>query len=286
MKPINKFFIGIFFILPIFLLSCTNEQENKEETDFCSYLSLQEIDATIPLVNEYLNSLPNDLSKEQIFENLVVWFNSFPCEVNAQILYGYDFPTNQELMYGVSFKIQDGEIERELELDFSLVNNMMTYRHIDGYHYFKEDKIYVKTQFSDINSVFQFNNSIGLDVFEIQYGTYLSSLPANNVTLQNMINDIKLKSYTNENWVNGHLNWYNANMVLFVRLYEMHNMNYQQDWLQTMNTYNLTNYSAIKHIVVFKIAENSYEQWEADFSSNEFVEWTEKGYSRYEIRPN
>jgi hypothetical protein len=246
---------------------------------------MEDINKTIPIVNEFLAELPNDISKEQTFESLVTWLNSFPCNVDAKILYGIDMIWGEEQMYGVSISVTDNGIDREIELDFAVIDNALTYSQIAGYAYDRQDAIHVKTKYTNINDVFDFINSLELDVKQIESGTYLSSMEANTDTLQYIIDNLKAKPYTTDTWVTGHLHWYNANIVIFLNLYDMKNTNYQTDWIETMSKYKLENYvDGTEHIIVFYIPEGTGEQWEMNFTGYNFVHWVELSYTRYTIR--
>ena len=284
--------VVILLSLGVFLLVSCEKIEQKPQNsdmDFCSCLNLEDINKTIPAINEFLAKLPVSITKEQTFESLKTWLNSFPCNVDAKILYGIDLIWGREQMYGVAISVKDGDKIRELELDFAVIehngNLMLTYSQIAGYVYYKQDAILVKTQYAEIDNVFGFINSLDFDVKEIQGGTYLSSMPANTDTLQYVINNLKAKPYTTDSWVTGHLNWYSANFVIFLNLYDMKNTDYQVDWKETMREYKLENYiSGPKHIIAFYIPEGTGEQWKANFTNYNFVDWAELSYTRYTIR--
>ena len=286
MKSILKNVV-IVLMLAIGISACDKDPKigQNNDVDFCSSLNLEDINKTIPAINEFLAGLPNGITREQTFESLETWLNSFPCNVGAKILYGVDMIWGQEQMRGVAISVKDNEIVRELEFDFAVIDNVLIYSQIAGFVYYKQDAIHVKTQFTEIDKVFEFINSLDFDVKEIQGGTYLSSMAANTETRQYIINNLKAKPYTTDSWVTGHLNWYNANIVIFLNLYDMKNTDYQSDWKKTMSEYELENYvSGPKHIVVFYILEGTGEQWETNFTGYDFVDWAELSYTRYTIR--
>lgn len=208
-----------------------NEVKYEQEVEFCSCLDLENINKTIPIVNDFLAGLSDDISEEQTFESLVVWLNSFPCDLNATILYGIDMIWGNEQMRGVAISIKDKEIVRELELDFAIVDNVLVYSQIAGYLYYKQDLVYVKTKYTKIDKVFDFINSLDFDVKQIQGGTYISSMPADSANLKNITEKLKAKPYTHDSWVVGHLNWYTEGITFFVNLYDMKNGDYQADWI-------------------------------------------------------
>lgn len=279
--------IIILLMIAVGTIACDKETEKEiiDDKDFSSYLTMEDISKTIPIVNEFLENLPDTISKEKTFEELVTWMNSFSRQVNAKIIYSTDFYWGNKVMSGVSVPVDDNGITRELELDFAIIDNAISYSQIAGYVYNKQDIIYVKTQYTNIDSVFKFINSLDLVVNVIENGTYLSSLPAKSDTLAFIIEKLKAKPYTNKTWVTGHLNWYNANMVIFIHLYNMKIKDYQIDWKATMGKYKLENYaSGPKHIIAFYIPEGTGKQWETRFTEYNFVDWAESGYSRYKIR--
>ena len=290
MKSVLKNVI-IVLILAISVSACDKDPEigSTDNDEFCSCLNLEDINKTIPAINEFLAGLPDSINREQTFESLETWLNSFPCNVGAKILYGTDMIWGQEQMCGVAISVKDGDKIRELELDFAVIehngNLILTYSQISGYIYYKQDAILVQTQYAEIDKVFEFINSLDFDVKEIQGGTYLSSMPANTETLQSVINNLKAKPYTTDSWVTGHLNWYNANFVIFLNLYDMKNIDYQADWKETMNEYKLENYiNGTKHIIVFYIPEGTGEHWKTNFTNYNFVDWAELSYTRYTIQ--
>ncbi|MBX2966345.1 MAG: hypothetical protein KF845_09385 [Cyclobacteriaceae bacterium] len=277
----------ILLVLAIGVSSCSidREMEFTDDVDFCSNLNLENIDKSIPVINQFLAKLPDGTSKEQTFESLKAWLNSFPCNVNATILYALDLTSGHEQMNGIAIHVNDKEVIRELTLDFAVVDNMIAYSQITGYVYYKQDAIHVKTKYTDINEVFDFINSLEFGVKQIENGTYLSSLAADTDVLQSIITNLKAKSYTTDSWVTGHLHWYNANIVVFIRLYDMENKNYQADWIETMNEYQFENYvNGAKHTIVFYIPEGTGEQWETNFTEYDFVDWAELSHTRYMIR--
>lgn len=232
----------MFLIISVVTVECNKEEDViTDEKDFCSCLTMEDISKTIPIVNKFLAELPDTISKEKTIDTLVTWMNSFSCNVNAKIIYRPDMQWGYDVKSGVSVAVDDNGKTRNLELDFAIIDNAVSYSQIAGYVYYKQDLIIVKTQYSNIDPVFEFINSLDLDVNVIENGTYLSSLPADPDTLAYVIEKIEAKPYTNKIWVTGHLNWYNANMVIFVYLYGMKNKDYQIDWKATMDKYKLEN---------------------------------------------
>ena len=62
---------------------------NGEEGTFCSYLNVENIDKTIPFINDFLAGLPSSSSfaeDEQNLQALTIWLKSKPCIIDASIL--------------------------------------------------------------------------------------------------------------------------------------------------------------------------------------------------------
>jgi len=264
------------------------DSRNSDKIYFCSCLNLEDINKTIPIINEFLAGLPDSVSKEQTFESLETWLNSFPCSIDAKILYGVDIIWGREQMYGVAISINDNEIVRELELDFAVIqqggNLVLTYSQIAGYLYYKQDAIYVKTEFTKIDKVFDFINSLEFDVKRIDDGCYISSMPADSANLKYIRSNLLAKPYVDNGFgVAAHLNWYTSGITFFVPLLDMHNRDYQTDWIKTMNDYKLVEWN-FAMMIVFYIPEGTGKQWETTFGKYDFVRWTELSYTRYRIR--
>ena len=281
------------------------DEDVSDDVEFClCFDNFEDMNKTIPIVNEFLANLPDEIRlndgwthKEQIFGSLEAWLNSFPCSVDAKILYGVDLIWGQEQMRGVAISVKDGDKIRELELDFAVIedngNLMVTYLQIAGYVYYKQDAIHVKTKYTKIKKVFDLINSLELDVKEIQGGTYTSNMPSNLDNLQKIVNGLKAKPYTNDAWVAGNMQGFNNQIIIYIILYDMKKQEYQADWFKTMDDYQLVERDFEKdddhmygpgHIVLFQIPEETGKHWETKFLEYDFVRWSEMGYSRCTIR--
>jgi len=280
--------IGVIIMaLAICISACEKDNEMKfsgNDVGFCSYFNLENIHKTIPIVNEFLAELPDDTSREQTFELLVEWFNSFSCGIDARILRRVDIIWGQEVIIGVGISIKDGERIRRLEVDFAIINNALTHSQIAGYSYYKQDAIHVATTLTRINEVFAVINSRGFDVKRIENGCYISSMPANQTNLEYIRSNLLAKPYVDSGWgVAAHLNWYTSGITFFVQLTSMHNKDYQEDWIETMAQYQLVEWNHAMAII-FYIPENTGEQWKANFEQYDFVRWAEPSVTVYRIR--
>jgi len=284
--------VAILLIVAIGIAGCDKTFQSGEEHQFCFFDNFDEINKTIPIVNEFLAELPDGTTKEQTFQSLVTWFKSCPCIIDATMIPS-DAAIYPPEMAGVSFSVMENGTIIELYLDFAVIDNYVIYSQIAGYHYVKQDAIHVKTKFTKIDNVFDFINSLEFGVKEIQRGTYVSSMQVNTDNLEYIVNNLKAKPYTNDAWVIAHLNWYPGGITLFINLYGMKNLDYQTDWFKSMNDYKLVEYDFEEdsdniygpgHIIVFQIPEGTGKHWEAKFMEYDFVRWAEMSYSGCVIR--
>jgi hypothetical protein len=264
------------------------------DAEFCSCLNMKDIHKTIPIVNEFLSIMPKGISEEQKFQSLAKWLKSFPCIIDTTYLRNDFGIWPDRRICRVAFTFEENGIIKELSLDFLPSNPL----EIAGYIYDKQNTIHVGTKYTKINDVFGFINSFDLDVQEIQYGTYISSMPADSANLKYIRNILISKPYTNDVWVTGQLNGYLSGITFFVRLYDMKNKKYQEDWIKTMREYELIKYdypdykeSIIDGITygpgdafVFYIPEGTGKQWEGKFRKHDYVRWAELSHTRYYIQ--
>jgi len=88
MKRILKNIV-IILILAFVASACEKDSEtqfNDNNVEFCSYLNLDDIDKTIPIMNDYLSELKSDLSDEQKLQAFTKWLKSYSCVSDADIL--------------------------------------------------------------------------------------------------------------------------------------------------------------------------------------------------------
>jgi hypothetical protein len=88
------------------------------------YLNSEDIDKTIPIINEFLVGLPNSNSfseDEQNLQALTEWLKSKSCVIDATILCVsciYTYPAQSE----ISFSFNEEEITKEVVLDILMTN--------------------------------------------------------------------------------------------------------------------------------------------------------------------
>jgi len=98
------------------------EEQVTDSEELCLYLNSGNIDKTLPIINEFLASLPNSSSfseDEQNLQNLARWLKSNSCVIDATVLCVsciYTDPAQSE----VSFSFQEGEIVKVVTLDISM----------------------------------------------------------------------------------------------------------------------------------------------------------------------
>lgn len=270
--------IILFLILGI--TGCSKDEEVSRveisEEEFCPCVHLENIDKTIPLVNQYLRGSAKGLDEEQRLLALATWFKSYPCIIDARVIvhesYYGDRPKRE-----IAFSFKDGGITRELILDFSTTNKVLSYHYdlVNGAH------VRVKNYFT-IDKIFDFINSLDFDVKYIDSGVYISNMSSDN--LQYILNSLNAKPYTNDGnaWrVTGYLHYSTSQITIFPKFFNIKNKDYQADWLESMNVYELIERGG--YIIRFQIPEDPENRGIPKFEENEFVEWAELSYNRYTI---
>ena len=84
------------------------------------------------------------------------------------------------------------------------------------------------------------------------------------------------------NWfVNGYLNYQTKEINIFPRLFEMNNLDYQRDWIQAMNEFQLKeqhNTELNSGIIYFKVPPGKEMEWKNRFETFAIVDWAELNY--------
>jgi len=142
---------------------------------------------------------------------------------------------------------------------------------------------------TDINDLFEFINLFDHQVDNVNSLTFTSNLESDN--LQYVLDILNDKTYTNDgvNWfVTGYLHSQTNEITIFPRLFGMENIDYQTDWLNSMNELELNE----KHsselnsgIIRFYVPVGQEIEWRNHFTSYDMVDWAELNYLA-DIEPN
>ena len=273
--------IGIIFLLLLGLTGCNKEESREISNDeFCLYLNSENIDKTIPIINEFLAGLPKKMDEEQKLQALTKWLKSCSCIIDATIFSEPFMYTMGSRMSEILLSFKENGITKDLIIDVAMTNPLQVAFYHE--HYTPMD-VFVKTKnYFTIVKVFDFINSLDLDVELINYGVYVSTMSSDN--LQYILDCLNTKTYTNDGnvwWVSGYLHYSTNQITIFPRLYNMKNKDYQNDWLKSMNDYQLVESFAYDHsgyVIHFRVPEGTEKQWETQFKKYEFVEWAELNY--------
>jgi hypothetical protein len=250
------------------------------DDEFCRHVDLENIHKTIPVVNRYIDNLPQGLDNRQVAQALVALFRSFDGITDARL-----FQDEYMRTPAVFFSFMDGETARELALDFSSTGKVLSY------HYNVVIGAYVSINKGvSIERVFDMINSLDLKVEEIMYGTYISNAPSSETELQRILDGLNAKAYTNEgdNWkTNGYLHYQTGQITVFPHLIEMHNRDYQADWLASIRQFSLIeSFDGIGYAVEFVIPEDKTipeSHWRDMFAPFDIVEVAYMNYNRYTL---
>ena len=273
MKKILKNII-ILLVLAIGVSACEKCHEFDDEVEFCSNLNLEDIDKTIPIINEFLATLPEDLNNEQKLQAFTKWLTSYPCIIDATIVCESCHFTMSEIM--IYFE------ENGTTRDLSLIIVMGKTLHVAEYWHYTPMKISVKTKKGfTIDKIFDFINSLDHDVKEIRSGVLKSTMSSDS--LQYILDQLNTKPYTNNGDVlktGGYLHYSTNQIHIFPHLFNMKNVDYQVDWLSSMTEYKLVEDLDFGYTIRFQVSEGTERQWETKFKEYEFVEWAELNYKR------
>jgi len=113
--------IGIVLLLLVGLVGCDKEGQVTDSEKLCSYLNIENINKTIPIINDYLASLKSNLNDEQKLQSLTEWLKSSSCVVDVTILCVsciYTLPAQSE----ISFSFKEGEVTKVVTLDILMSN--------------------------------------------------------------------------------------------------------------------------------------------------------------------
>ena len=112
--------IGLVLLLLTGFVGCDKEEAQVTGSEkLCPYLNIENINKAIPVINDYLASLPSSNSfaeDEQNLQSLAKWLKSSPCIIDATILCVScieTFPEQSE----VSFSFKEGEVIKVVTLD-------------------------------------------------------------------------------------------------------------------------------------------------------------------------
>lgn len=127
-------FAGIILLLLLGLCGCDKEKsKDATKEDFCLYLNSENIDKTIPIINDYLSSLKSNLNDEQKLKALTEWLKSCPCIIDATILCVsciYTDPAQSE----ISILLKENGMTGVFILDILMSNPLTAIRYCHHYH--------------------------------------------------------------------------------------------------------------------------------------------------------
>ena len=108
----KKFLLEVSMTWPLRVKGYREYEEPKEL--FCSYLNVDDIDFTIPVVNQFLSGLAANLEDEQQIQELTAWLKSQPCIINAYFL------KENSMMYEILISFDENGTEKIFIMDVSM----------------------------------------------------------------------------------------------------------------------------------------------------------------------
>ncbi|MDR2906752.1 MAG: hypothetical protein LBU91_02030 [Bacteroidales bacterium] len=277
---------AVLLMLAGVLNSC-KEDDSQQSSSLCSNINSVDINQSLPMINHYLSGLPEILDDTRKLQALIGWLKADACIVDAEILCNsciYTNPPMSEIL--LSFK--ENGILKHFVFDIAMTKPLVA----SNYHlHYTANDVFVKTKKDfTIHNVFNFINSLDHEVEKIEDGIYVSSMPSDS--LQYILDKLNAKPYTNDGnaWkATGYLHYSTNQVTIFTHLFDMKNASYQEDWVKTINDYQLSenmNYNYGGYIIHFKVNEGKEKLWEGKFKEYDFVEWAELNYFGHIILHN
>jgi len=125
---------GIILLLLLGFAECNKEKsKDTSKEEFCLYINSENIDKTIPIINDYLVCLKNNLNDEQKLQAFTDWLKSCTCVFDATILCVScikTYPKQSEI--SISFK-ENGKTAVFI-LDISMSNPLRAIRYCNNYY--------------------------------------------------------------------------------------------------------------------------------------------------------
>ena len=255
------------------------EKEEFCESEFCRFANVEDFYKTTPHINNYLNSLPKELSNEQKLQALTEWLHSMPCIEEADLVWMVTIGPHDSdrIIIGpimppgthgrISIKLKNGG----LTLDIVSMKPV-------GYQYYDNEIIvYIGNNFTT-SKLFDFINSFDHDVTSFFAGQFLSSLPTSN--LNQVLNGLRSRSYISDV---GHYLWPGLSVYPTFSS-AIKNRNNQTDWFNAMNEFRLVDGNIYSKNITFRVPQGTEKKWIEKFKEYEFVIQADIAY-RYREMP-
>ena len=272
----NVVVIAICFAVTTMFSSCDKEETTEIDNDeFCLYANVEDFHKTAPFIDEYLETLSENMSDEQKLQALTGWLNLKPCVINAELEGAW---TDRDCMimcqpgrYGaIAILLDDKGMTRELTLnifgEYSKPLQTTNY----SYKKPKEVRVSFKSDITTINDVFDFINIFNhrvLNIYRAGAGRgYLSTMPESG--LEDILEILNAKPYFS--YVHG---YFYEHVTIDVTMSDMENKDYQADWLKFMSDYDFfegqTNWAWF--MIDFEVPDGKEQEWIEKFNTYESV---------------
>ena len=134
-----------------------------------------------------------------------------------------------------------------------------------------------------IDKVFNFINSFDHEVKHITSTIFSSPLAADS--LNYIVDFLNTKPYVKEEegWpVKGYIHYQTGAITITPRFFDMHDRNYQTDWLETMEKFNFSEPKTPTsgYVLLLLVPEGQEKTWVNTFSDHELLEWAELNHIR------
>ncbi|MBD8489130.1 hypothetical protein IFO69_10270 [Echinicola sp. CAU 1574] len=135
---------------------------------------------------------------------------------------------------------------------------------------------------TDINQIFNFINQIDHQVYKIKSLTFTSNLPSEK--FEYILDKLNEKTYTNDGanlFVTGYLHYQTNQITIFPKLFGMENIEFQNDWLDAMNEFELQekhNEELNSGSILFYVPNGKEKEWKNKFLTYDIVDWAELNF--------
>lgn len=135
---------------------------------------------------------------------------------------------------------------------------------------------------TEITELFTFINRFDHKVDNVNSLTFVSDLPSDS--LQYVLTFLNDKTYTNDRtrwFVTGYLHSQTSQITIFPRLFGIENLEYQSDWLISMDSLALKeqhNAGLNSGIILFNVPDGQERKWKREFEKFEIVDWADLNY--------
>lgn len=242
------------------MFSCTDEKVKVDENN-------------LPNNPTWLKNQIDSMSRKDLYVgtkiDLYYWTDRFYYLINIPLSTSVDrdlYTVGGQRVFLMEDKLDSFYKERIFKSNI-WTDNRLTYVPTD---------VFVKTKsIFTISKVFDFINSLQLNVEYVDDCVYRSSLPPDSLSY--VLKYLNAKSYTHNGvWsVTGYLHYQTNVITIFPRLFDIKNKDYQADWINSMSVLKLSENANSSYSIYFHVPNGEELEWVKRFESSDSIAWAE-----------